>query len=347
MLVALRSGTTPDLIDVANGWTVPFAYTGGLTPLDDRIKAAGLDLADWLPAPLETATLDGKMYGVPYRNEAHAIIYNKQLFKDAGLDPEKPPQTWPELVDAAKKLTRTNAAGQRQYGFGIAGGGEVANLLSRSLPMIWMNGGSIISDDLKRATVNEPAAVEAVAFYTGMLTEHKVAPPSTLQNDGLALRRLLVAGTLAQYQGGQFDLPAIKKENPNLQVGAYPIPHPPGKQTAATLGGWNWVIPKAAKNPDGAWKLVAFLSQPDNMGFYTDTFPARKSAMALPRFQEPDLQPFKAMLPFARRVPPAAAWVQIVQVYFDRTQEILLGDATPQKAMDAAAKEIQALLDKK
>ena len=77
------------------------------------------------------------------------------MFKDAGLDPENPPQTWDQLVDAAKKLTHDD-----QYGFAITGGGEFGNTIFRSLPFIWMNGGSIISDDMTKATVNEPAAVE-------------------------------------------------------------------------------------------------------------------------------------------------------------------------------------------
>jgi multiple sugar transport system substrate-binding protein len=346
ILVALRSGTTPDLIDVQAGWNIPFAATGGLLPLDELVAKEGIDLGDFLPAALGTARHDGKLYGLPFRMEAHALIYSKGAYREAGLDPAKPPQTWPELVEVSKKLTRKTADGRQQHGFGITGGGEVGNTLFRSLPFIWMNGGSIISDDLKTATVNQPAAVEAVKFYTDMLTQHGVAPPSTLQNDGLALRRLFIAGAIAQYQSGQFDVGTIAKENPAIEIGVAPIPHPPGKQTAAILGGWNFVIPKAAKNPAEAGKLLAFLAKPENLGFYTDTFPTRTSAMALPRFQEPILQPFKAMLPHARPVPPSTAWVQIVQVYFNHIQRILLKEVDAQKAMDDAAKEIQALLDK-
>jgi multiple sugar transport system substrate-binding protein len=149
-----------------------------------------------------------------------------------------------------------------------------------------MNGGSIISDDMKTATVNSPEAVAAAKFYTDMLVTHHVSPPSTLQNDGTANRRLFIAGTVAAYQSGQFDVPSIRKENPNLDVGVMMIPHPEGKNTAAILGGWSFIIPKDAKNPEDTKKFVQFLAQADNMGFFTDTFPARKSAMDLPRFQD-------------------------------------------------------------
>lgn len=333
---ALVSGSPPDLIEAQHGWVAPYAQAGLVLPLDDVLQ----DKDDYIPAALDYDTWDGKLWGIPYRIETHGVIYNKGAFTAAGLDPEKPPQTWTELVDAAKKLT-----GGDKYGFAITGGGEFGNTVFRSLPFIWMNGGSIISEDMTTATVNAPEAVEAVKFYTDMLVTHQVSPPSTLQNDGTANRRLFIAETVSMYQSGQFDIGSIRKENPNIDIGVMTIPHPEGKETAAILGGWSFIIPKDAKNPEETKKLVQFLAQSENMGFFTDTFPARKSAMEMERFQDPILVNFKAMLPFGRRVPPHKNWIPITQAYFDGVQRILVGDQEPQEAMDQAAEEIQALLD--
>jgi ABC-type glycerol-3-phosphate transport system substrate-binding protein len=345
-LAAIRSGSPPELMEIQSGWNVPYAASGGLMALDEVVTANNIALNDFLPAPLGTARYDNKLMGLPYRCEAHGLIYSKGAFREAGLDPEKPPQDWNEQVDMAKRLTRRTGAGQQMYGMGICGGGEVGNMIFRSMPQIWSNGGSVISDDLRRAVVNEPPAVAAVDFYCSFFTRHNAAPPSTLQNDGLALRRLFVAGTLGMYQSGQFDIPAIRQENANLDIGVGPVPPAPGKPKAAVLGGWNFVVPAQARNRDGAAKLVAFLAKPDVMGFYTDTFPARVSAMELPRFNDPILRPFKEMLPFARATPPLASWVQIVQVYFDNVQRILLREAEPQAAMNDAARAIQRLIDR-
>jgi len=336
---ALRSGSPPDLIEVQHGWVPEYAQAGLVLPLDDVLR----DKDDYFPAALDYVTWNGKVWAIPYRIETHAVIYNKGAFKAAGLDPDKPPQTWSDLVAAAKKLTGKTADGKDQYGFAITGGGEFGNTIFRTLPFIWMNGGSIISDDMKKATVNQPAAVEAVKFYTDFLA-NKLSPPSTLQNDGIANRQLFIAGTVAMYQSGQFDIDSIRKGNPNIDIGVAMIPHPDGKETAAIVGGWSFVIPKDAKNPDETKKFIRFLAEPDNMGFFTDTFPARKSAMKLPRFQDPILANFKAMLPYGRKMPPAKNWQQITQAYFDGLQSIMLGDASPQEAMDAAAEQIAPLL---
>jgi multiple sugar transport system substrate-binding protein len=334
VLTALRSGAAPDIIEVQHGWVNNYAQTDLILPLDDTIQ----ETADYVKAALEYVNWNGKTWAIPYRIETHGVIFNRAHFREAGLDPDKPPQTWDQLVAAAKALTRSG-----RFGFGITGGGEVGNTIFRSLPFVWMAGGDLISADGKTALINKPEAIRAIEFYTNF---HKLglAPRSTLENDGLALRRLFVAGTLSAYQSGQFDIPAIRNENGNLDIGAMPIPYPEGKARAAILGGWSFVLPKAARNAAEARKFLQFINTSDNQGFYTDTFPARISSLKLPRFQDPILKPFAEMLPFGRPVPVHRNWVKMTQAYLDGIQRILLGDQTVQKSMDQTAEEIQVLL---
>jgi multiple sugar transport system substrate-binding protein len=336
ILTTLRSGSAPDIIDAQHPWVNGYAQNGLVIPLDDVIE----DRDDYNEAALDYVTWDGKLWGLPYRIEAMAALYNKQHFRDAGLDPEDPPENWDELVEAAKALT---AAGRS--GFAITGGGEVGNTIFRSVPYIWMNGGDLISEDGTRAVVNEPAAVEAVKFWTDMYVEHGVSPASTLENDGTANRRLFIAEAVSAYQSGQFDIASIQKENPDIEIGVMMQPRPEGKSTSSILGGWSWVVPTDAENPEEAKEFLRFLAQPENMGFYTDTFPARVSAMEMPRFDDPMLEVFGEMLPYGRPLPNHPRWVQIAQAYFDGVQRILIGEQDAQEAMDLAAEDIQALLD--
>jgi len=149
---------------------------------------------------------------------------------------------------------------------------------------------------------------------------------------------------VSMYQAGQFDVGSIQAENPNIDIGVMVMPHPEGQDTAAVLGGWSFVIPTDARNPEEAKTFISFLAEAENQGMLTDTFPARLSAMDLPRFDDPILQVYKQMLPFGRPAPTHPNWVQISQAFFDGVQRILLGDEDVQTAMDGAAAEIEALL---
>ena len=336
VLTALQSGTVPDIIEVQHPWVNGYAQAGLVQPVDDVIAAG--DRADFNPAALSYDTFEGKLYGIPYRIETAAVLVNADMFAAAGLDVARPPQTWPDLVQAAQKLTANGV-----FGFGITGGGEVGNTITRLLPMIWANGGDVISADGKKAIANSAETVAAVRFYTDFY-RNKQSPASTLQNDGLALRQLFVTKRLAMYPSGQYDLPPIAQADPSIKVSAFIIPHPPGKQSASIINGWSFVVPKDARNPADAKAFLRFLSTTENEGYFTDTFPARQSSLALPRFQVPALKPFADALAFGRPAPNNPHWVQISQALFDGVQRILIGQ-DPQKAMDQANDEIQALLD--
>ena len=334
ILTALQSGAAPDVIDVQHGWVNGYAQNNLVVPLDEVLT----DREDYIPAALDYVTWEDQLWGIPYRIETHAIIYNKGDLVAAGLDPENPPQTWEEFVAAAQAMTKDGKSG-----FAITGGGEVGNTIFRSLPFIWMAGGGIISEDGTEVLVNSPESVRAVTYYTDFL-KNGVSPSSTLENDGTANRRLFIAETVSMYQSGQFDVNSIRQENPNIDIGVMAIPHPEGADTAAILGGWSLVVPTDAKNPEEAKTFIGFLGEADSQAVLTDTFPARVSAMEAERFQDPILQVFKEMLPFGRPVPAHPRWVQISQAYFDGIQRILLGDEDVQTAMDGAADEIEALL---
>lgn len=334
ILTALQSGAAPDIIDVQHGWVNGYAQNNLVVPLDDVIT----DREDYIKAALDYVSWNDQIWGLPYRIETHAVLYNKGHFTDAGLDPAAPPKTWDELVEASKALT-----GNGRFGFAITGGGEVGNTIFRSLPFIWMNGGAIISEDGSEVLVNKPEAVEAVKFYTDFYL-NGLSPTSTLENDGTANRRLFIAETVSMYQSGQFDIGSIQTENADIDIGVMMIPHPEGRETSAILGGWSLVQPRDAGNPEDARVFMEFVTRSENMAILTDTFPARISAMEADRFKDPMLNVFKDMLPYGRPVPIHPNWVQITQAYFDGIQRILLGDEDAQTAMDGAAEEIADLL---
>lgn len=345
-LIALKSGRPPDLMEVQTSWVPSYIATGALEPIGDTIaKTTPLD--QFVPAAINSASVDGKLYALPFQAEALAMIYRKDLYRAAGLDPDKPPQTWGDMIKDAQALTKMQGA-KAQYGYGIAGGGSEGqgNTLYRSLPYLWMNGGGILAEDGKTVIVNSPESVAAVKFYTDMFTKLKVSPPSTLENGGLELRRLFMSGAIASYQGTPTEIERFQQDAPNLDYGVAIMPHPEGKQTSALLGGWAFIVPAKRANKDDTLKLVQFLATAENVGFYTRTFPAVNAALDLPRFADPRLNGFKEMLKYGRSQPAVPGWLEISNIYYRHIQEILIGDSTPQEAMDAAAKEITAVVNR-
>ena len=121
VMTALQSGSGPDIIEVQHGWVQGYAHNDLVLPLDDVIQ----DRDDYNKAALQYDSLDGKLYGIPYRIECTALMYNMADYTAAGLDPNNPPQTWDQWVAASKKMTTGDV-----YGMAITGG--AANLATPS-----------------------------------------------------------------------------------------------------------------------------------------------------------------------------------------------------------------------
>ncbi|HUZ18077.1 MAG TPA: extracellular solute-binding protein, partial [Spirochaetia bacterium] len=137
ILVALQSGSAPDVIDIQVGWTIPFAATGQLLALDSYIAKSKIVVpSDFFPANWNASKYDGKVYGIPYRAESHAFIYNKGMYSAAGLDPNSAPADWNQLLAYSQKLTNTSGS-KPVYGVGVVGGGEVGNMIYNMVPWIW------------------------------------------------------------------------------------------------------------------------------------------------------------------------------------------------------------------
>ena len=107
ILTALQSGAPPDVIEVQHAWVNGYAQNELVMPLDDVIE--GRD--DYAPAAIDYVTWKGRLWGIPYRMETRAVVYNRGHFEAAGLDPDDPPETWDELVAAAAALTRDGRSG--------------------------------------------------------------------------------------------------------------------------------------------------------------------------------------------------------------------------------------------
>jgi len=335
-LVALRTQSGPDVINIAADWTTPFATVGGLLPLDDFIAKDNLDMNDFWPGALKTIQIKGKTYALPYRSETMGLFYNKGMFEKAGIDASKAPETWEQVLDAAKKTTKDGA-----FGYGLVGK-QPGNLSMQLITMIRTFGGDVLNADFTKSRLNEPEAIAAAQFYVDLFKTHKVTPDSTMENDNAAARNLFSTEKVAMFMSGSYDLDAIKKANANLNIGSGMAPY--SKERKTVLGGWNVAVTASTKQQEAAWKFVNFLASPEISVKYSNTFSSRKSAASNEKYADPLIQPFLEGLNYATPLPATPQLPQIRSIIHDNLQAALLGLTTAEEAMRKASDEVDKLL---
>lgn len=333
--VAFMSKEVPDVITDLESRVQNYAAQGFLMNLDSYYEQ-GPGKDDFITSALEINSYNGSVYGLPFRHDGSGVLYNKKMFRDAGLDPEQFPKTWDEFVAAARKLTKDG-----QYGTAWPLGNQT-NAVTRYLQLLYSEGGDVLSADGKQAALNTPQAVTAMTKLTDTI-KSGVAPKSTMELDNTTLRGLFVGEKIAMYVGGQFDIPPIKEENPNLELGTAVIPGPAG-MGVSTVNGFSLLVPEASDKKDAALKLVDFIAQPENMAELTATFPGRKSALALPKFADPLLKPFADQLEQGKSEPAYANWPAMEKAIFKAIQLVVLSNTDVQKAVDQMNAEVAAAI---
>ena len=174
--IAAAGGSAPDALSLDLIYTPSFAASGQLDDLTDFAKSLPY-FSSLSKAHLSVGTYEDKIYGMPFSADGSVLIWNKDLFKKAGLDPEKGPTNWAEIRADAEKV---NALGKDTYGFYFSGNCGGCNIFTFT-PLVWASGGDIFADGGKKATLDTPQMHDAVAFYQGMVKDGLV--PAGAQTD--------------------------------------------------------------------------------------------------------------------------------------------------------------------
>jgi multiple sugar transport system substrate-binding protein len=165
------AGKPPQLVAFHIQEVNPYFNKGMLAPIGAELAKMKLDKSDFYPNLLESGQVKGEQYCVPIDVHPIAMYYNVDLFKAAGLNPDKPPTTLQETVDYAKKMTK---AGANQWGLGL----EQKNDIQFYGFMSFFNqfDGKLVADDYKKATFDGPAARSTMAALHDFVWKHKVTP---------------------------------------------------------------------------------------------------------------------------------------------------------------------------
>ncbi|MEO8133085.1 MAG: ABC transporter substrate-binding protein [Betaproteobacteria bacterium] len=349
-LTAAKSGTPPTVAVLLATDIYTLLDEDVVQPLDDFIKTADDKawVAGFMPAFLKSAQVGGKLWSAPFQRSTAVLYWNKKAFAESGLDPEKYPTTWDEMVRYGKAVIRKDASGKvTRWGVGIPGNVGTAQWLFGAL--VAQNGGKLFNEQGTETYLTDPKVVEALQFWVDLSKVHGVHPPG-IQEWGTTPSDFL-EGRIAMIWTTTGNLTNIKK-NATFDFGVAPYP---GKVApASVLGGGNLYIftkaPQAEK--EAAFKFIKFMTSDEllaDWNIQTGYVAPRDGAWATAA-----LKNYVAGVPaaaVARRqiqnsVPEFSTYQnsRTTRALNDGIAAALTGAKTPQKALTDAQAEIDRIL---
>jgi multiple sugar transport system substrate-binding protein len=341
-LTAISASNYPDIVYLYGSWAPNIAKSPKLANVDELVKDPSFEWDDFYPAERKAVTVNGKVVGVPSLQDDLALVYNRQLFADAGIPEPTADWTWDDFRDAAKRLTD---AGEKRYGWAyIADGTE--DTVWRFIAQLWQAGGDLLTPDGKHAAFNSPAGVKAGELLRQMAVEDKSVYLD--QGDGKYLQ-LFNSGHIGMLWTGPWDMSSINKDV------KYGIQILPADVTHASISGPDmWTVldrgPNHVKSSFGFLKW--FLSPKVHMQYAlaTGVLPIRESETKLPEYRQylkryPSAHVFVDNLENVTKSRPAIPeYPEISKALGQAVQAILLGKQEPKAALDAAAQQADAAL---
>jgi ABC-type glycerol-3-phosphate transport system substrate-binding protein len=320
--------------------TVPFfAQAGALEPIADW--ASEEDMQDFLPGLLGDLTYDGVVYALPFNRSYQGLYINKDLFTQAGLDPESPPKTWDEYAEYVDAI---DALGPDIYG---------SYVYRRSHEHI-LSFGEPISDENCDVTVNSEQGVAALQYMQDLHYVHNALVPANMSGpfDQAAIE--FIQGKVGMYSGS-IAIQNRVEEITDFDTAFALLPAGPGGQ--AWLGGGGNIAMSATATPEqkeAAWKFINWwTSQEQSAQWHMGTgyLPVRASVSELPEVQafyeeHPSWETSVDGVEFIFKTPCVMINVpQYVSLERPAADRVVLNQEDPQEVLDQLASELQALID--
>lgn len=253
LATSVQSGDVPDLISFDLIFMPDFMKAGFLTDLTATL-GADPNQAKVAQAFRDLATYDGKLYGTGFTPDVSILLYNKDLFAAAGLDPEKPPTTLAELQDYATKIHESDP--DNVYGYYFSGSCGGCNIFTQA-PMMWGSGATLLPTGPDAPVMEGPGVVEVLTMLKDMW-EAGVIPESAEGDTGANFMATFETGTVGMQGSGGFAISALKANHPEMNFGIAPLPGIEPGQNSSFVGGDVIAIPAGAKNAELATAFITW-----------------------------------------------------------------------------------------
>lgn len=342
-LSALRAGEAVQLSVLGSLDTHDLVEQGLVDSFSDL--ATSEEDRQWIdsfyPALMANGTLEGKVWGIPFQRSTIVMYYNKDLFKQAGLDPDVAPGTWDEMVDVAAKLTQDG-----RHGLMIPSTGYPYWMFQA---LALQNGQQLMNDDGTEVYLNTPEAVEALTFFRDLAEKHDVSPKGTIEWG--TLRQAFVQGRTAMMWHTTGNLTAVRDEA-DFDFGVAMLPAK--KEPASPTGGGNFYLFSGAtdEQKQAALTFVKWMTAPERSARwsmatgYVATSPAAYETDTLKAYAADFPQAVVARDQLDVAFPEFATYetARVRELVSNAVQAVLTGSATPKEALDNAQQDAERLL---
>jgi multiple sugar transport system substrate-binding protein len=343
--VAMQGNKQPD-ISYQYGTNMPrLATAPKLVDLSDRVNQGDYNWSDFYKGEQAVATVDGKVYGVPALVDNLAVVYNKDLFKQAGIAEPTGDWTWDELRADAKATTDP-----ANKVFGLVFPADASEtMVWQYEAMLWEAGGSILTPDNKKAAFNGAEGVRALTMLTSINQDGSML--LDFNPDSGKSGQLFNSGKIGMIITGPWDLSGFPDVNYGVQV----MPSfDPGGSHQTIAGPDNWVIfDNGADRVNAAWEFLSFMTSPDQVlqdSLDTSHLPTRQSVTQMSQFQQyykkfPGTKVFVENLQNVLQARPQVVQYPQVSTFLGQgLAKALQGQASPQDALNQAAQQSDAAL---
>ncbi|WOF23184.1 ABC transporter substrate-binding protein [Microbacterium betulae] len=344
----IRSGEAPNLF-VGDGNPSQLGQiiaTDEIVALDDHLADSETTAADdFYPGMLSAGVFDDVTYSLPTDGGDYALIYNREMFAEAGLEP---PTTWDEVREAAAALTDP---GSGRYGIYLPMSNDEWPVFTWQ-SMLWSAGGEFLSEDNTEVAFDSDEGVEALSIWTDLVADGYAYPTNLASDaDGQAMSAF-TSQSVAMIVTGAYNLSLLDEALGTETVGvtAFPVVDEPAMNTGVNV---SYILESTDALEQGAWEFLEWWTSPDVQSRwaagsgYLPTTAAATEAEATQEAVAADerLQVFLDELEYASSRPSILSYGEVSGALSAEIEKAMLGQQTPQQALENAADAAQEALD--
>ncbi len=341
LLTAFAGNSLPDICQLGNTWIPEFTLIGALEPLDKYVTSSNIvKKENFFEGVWETNVYDSKVMGIPWYVDTRVLFYRTDILKSVGFD--NAPKTWDEMLEVCNRIKREKG----KYGIFLPTN-EWQPLILFALEA----GAKLLKNSDSQASFNDENFLTALEFLRKFY-RLSYSPSSWLEVQNVY--QGFAEGYVSMYITGPWNIGEFKRRLPKEVQDKWMTSPMPGKNKfpgVSIPGGSSLVIFKSSKNKNSAWRLIEFLSEPENqVEFYklTGDLPAVVKAWEDSVLKmDPYLKAFFIQLQNLKPLPKVAEWEQIAMKLVEYVELSAVKDIHSKEIAEMINSDVDKMLEKR